>query len=315
MASGHSRRGFFQQLARDLGRVARELDEALRTDTGDDQLDTLFEADPPETQTVVPASGTSRTATPDDVRRLCAELGLDAWADAAVAAAVPSIRLTAGATAQESKLGGTASLPLGVEWPEWSGRALDLVLQVSLADMPPSALPGAGALLVFFATESRPDGSEPRHREACRVLFVPDGTDVAPHPRPDVLPVVDLSASVELTLPLDPPGDDDDSCDYERWMELRSRLAAFQGVVLEDESPDYHAVHRLLGHPDTLAFPMDVEAAELEGGDADAWRLLVQLSGDDRLGVTFGHDERLFVWIRADDLRAHRFDRVRAFVR
>jgi hypothetical protein len=315
MASGHSRKGFFQQLARDLGRVARELDEALRPDTEEDQFDGLYQPEPPETQTVVPASGTSRTATLDDVRRFCNELGLDDWADAAVAAAVPSIRLIAVETGQGSKLGGTTSLPLGVEWPTWTGRALDLVLQVSLAEMPPSALPRAGTLLVFFATEGRPDGSEPRHREACRVLFVPDGTEVAPHPRPEALPVVDLSASVELTLPLDPPGDDDDSCDYERWMELRSRLAAFQGVVLEDESPDYHAVHRLLGHPDTLAFPMDVEAAELEGGDADAWRLLAQLSADDRLGVTFGHDERLFVWIRADDLGAHRFDRVRAFVR
>ncbi len=313
MASGHSRKGFFQQLARDLGRVARELDEALRPDAEEDQLDDLYEADPPEMQPVVPASGTSRTATSDDVRRLCAELGLDAWADAAVAAAVPSIRLVAVETAQAARLGGTGSLPLGDEWPVWSGRSLDLVLQVSLADMPPSALPREGTLLVFYATESRPDGSESRHREACRVLFV--AADAAQQTRPDALPVVHLSASVELTLPLDPPGDDDDACDYEGWMELRSRVAAFQGVVLEDESPDYHAVHRLLGHPDTLAFPMDVDAAELEGGDVDAWRLLVQLSGDDRLGVTFGHDERLFVWIRADHLRAHRFDRVRAFVR
>ena len=53
---------------------------------------------------------------------------------------------------------------------------------------------------------------------------------------------------------------------------------------------------------------------ELASGAAD-WRLLFQLSNDDELGVALGYLDRLFMWIRDEDLRAHRFDGVRAFLR
>jgi len=48
---------------------------------------------------------------------------------------------------------------------------------------------------------------------------------------------------------------------------------------------------------------------------ADAWTLLLQVSNDDDLALDLGDANRLFVWIRRDDLAAGRFDRVHAFVR
>jgi uncharacterized protein YwqG len=53
---------------------------------------------------------------------------------------------------------------------------------------------------------------------------------------------------------------------------------------------------------------------ELASGAAE-WRPLFQLPNDDDLGVAFGYLDRLYIWIRDDDLRAARFDGVRAFVR
>jgi hypothetical protein len=64
----------------------------------------------------------------------------------------------------------------------------------------------------------------------------------------------------------------------------------------------------VLGHPDAL------DAGLADEAGAPEFRLLFQLSGDDRLGVTLGY-ERLTLWIRDADLRAHRFDRIRAYVR
>ena len=114
---------------------------------------------------------------------------------------------------------------------------------------------------------------------------------------------------------------------------LRDRLAVFQGVELEDRSADYHSLHRMLGYPETFSDGMELDAQlvshgvdleeepyahplyeSLAPGAAD-WRLLLQLSSDDDAAISLGYYERLFVWIRDEDLRAGRFDNVRAFVR
>lgn len=330
MTGGSNRRGFLRQLVRDVARAASELDEALRgaADEPEESLGSPFpDAAAPE-QVVLPARPTTRAATEEDVRRLCGELGLEPWAEAAVAAAQASLRLTPASVDTRSRLGGTATPYPGFDWPTWEGEPLDLLLQVALDELPPSPLPATGTLLLFFATARAPDGARPEHAGACRVAIV----DGEPSPRglPGALPEVPLAASGELTLPLEPVEAASGPCDYAGWLELRARLAELQGVVPADASPDYLALHRLLGHPDSLAEPMDADAALVTAGidlgspEADrsqaragalSWRLLAQLSADPGLGIAFGLYERLFVWIREADLRRGRFDRVRAFVR
>jgi uncharacterized protein YwqG len=44
--------------------------------------------------------------------------------------------------------------------------------------------------------------------------------------------------------------------------------------------------------------------------DASAWRLLLQIDSDDDLGLRWGDCGRLYFGMRADDLRAERFERV-----
>jgi len=78
-------------------------------------------------------------------------------------------------------------------------------------------------------------------------------------------------------------------------MDFDAQLVS-NGVDLDAE-PYAHALH-----------------GDLEACAAD-WRLLFQLSNDDDLGVDLGTANRLFVWVRRDDLAARRFDRIRAFIR
>ena len=167
---------------------------------------------------------------------------------------------------------------------------------------------------------------------ACRVLHVADDEASEGLHEGGRLPRVAMTPSGELTLPAVPAALDLDLWELEDWSGLRERLATLQGVELEERAADYHALHRLLGHPDTFAADMGVDAhlvsqgIDLEeepyayvdedlAGGAAGWTLLFQLSNDDGVGVELDDFLRLFIWIRDDDLTVGRFDRVRAFVR
>lgn len=184
---------------------------------------------------------------------------------------------------------------------------------------------------MFFALDRVPSGLRPEDAGACRVLYVDGETPY--RERGGDLPFVPVAPSGELTLPASPASLAVDPEDTELWVELRERLAAAQGVELEERTIGYHALHRLLGHPDAFAAGMDFDAQLVSNGvDLDAepyahalhgdleacaadWRLLFQLSNDDDLGVDLGTANRLFVWVRRDDLAARHFDRIRAFIR
>ena len=328
MAGGHDRRSFFRELLRGATRAVGEL-EALRTHAEtaegewepaslDDVADTPFQT--------VPASPATRLATMDELRTLCTRLGREDLAEQTAALVRRSIRLTRGDTGR-SRLGGSPEVPTPFDWPTWDGEELAFLAQLHLAELPESALPRTGALLVFFALDRAPAGDSPDDAGACRVLHVADGPTERVL-RDGCLPEIPVSASEELTLPLDPFSLEPDVSDPGAWNELLDRLAALQGLELEDGTGDYHALHRLLGYPDTYVDGMASDAELVSRGieigfaayvqepvtGAD-WRLLLQISNDDELGIALGAFERLFVWIRDDDLRAGRFDDTRAFVR
>ncbi|MBX3229113.1 MAG: DUF1963 domain-containing protein [Labilithrix sp.] len=61
----------------------------------------------------------------------------------------------------------------------------------------------------------------------------------------------------------------------------------------------------------------ELREAEAKGVDVveiirglTSWRMLWQIDGDDEIGLTAGGEDRLYVFIRLDDLEAGRFDRV-----
>jgi len=330
-SSGHDRRSFFRELIRGASRAASEVeafrraaDDAVRKTAGlDDDPD-----EPPSHP--VPAEPTTHLATLAELRRLCAELGREAWADEATTVARAGARLTHGHGDGRAWLGGTPRSS-ALTWPERSGTELAFLGRIGLDALPVAGLPARGALLVFFALDETPSGLRPADAEACRVIHVAESpTD--DEPVYSGMPLVELEASGELTLPDAPVSLELDPWELEEWTELRRRLAALQGVGIEEPAEAYHALHRVLGHADSyggmeldaelVANGVDLEAEpfahalhEELAAAADGWLLLLQLSNDDEAGLDLGEGNRLYVWIRRDDLASGRFDRVHAFVR
>ena len=325
-AGGHDRRSFFRELLRGASRAVDEVetlrrgaDEAIRGSAPDHARDAA--PLPPR-----PAAPAQRLAAVDEVRSLCVELERAEWADEAAALARTSFRLTPGGTGR-SWLGGGPGVAEPFAWPAWEGAELDFLARIALEELPPSRLPPQGALLVYFALDRSPSGLRPAHAGACRVVHVDDVDD-----EPDDVSRLPLAASGELTLPADPSFPLDLS-ELEDWTELRERLASSQGVALDERTAEHEALHRLLGHPDTYAADMELDAelvsrgvdleeephahvlAEEHAHDAAEWTLLLQLSSDEAFGTPFEDATRLFVWIRSEDLAAGRFDDVRAFLR
>jgi uncharacterized protein YwqG len=326
---GHDRRAFFRQLLRGATRAAEEM-EALRR-TADDAVRrvTSLGDDAEPAWHPVPAEPTTHLATLDELRELCADVGHEAWADEAASLARVGFRLTRGGDGS-SWLGGTPRAG-SFEWPVWNGIELAFLGRIALDGLPSCGLPERGALLVFFAVDQAPSGDRPSDSGACRVLHV-DDVPFSDEPLYGGMPFADVTLSGELTLPAAPAAIATDLDELESWSDLRERLAAAQGVELEETAASYHALHRLLGHPDTYADGMELDAELVSRGidlddqpfaepddeppsTATDWTLLLQVSNDDDLALDLGEAARLYVWIRRDDLAAGRFDGVQAFVR
>jgi uncharacterized protein YwqG len=290
----------------------------------------------------VAAEPGAKVATDDDLRRLATDAGLEARVADVLAQARRSVRLTRGDADGRSHLGGVPDLPAGFAWPHGRDDVLAFVAQIALDEVAALGLslplPASGLLLFFYDLERRPNGLRPDDGIGTRVFHVEGELEPAPAER-TTLPELPVRLTGEVTLPAEAAGLPSslvlDIDELDRWQRLRERLAELQGVEVEDRAVEWHALHRLLGHPDTTdeGMPLDAQlasngidlntgeryfdprAAGLEQGSED-WRLLLQLSSDDELQLTLGYPlGRLFVWIRQEDLVEGRFGRVWAFVR
>jgi uncharacterized protein YwqG len=345
MADTHDRKSFFKQLLRGAATTAQEVSEAFRDAQGFDEpqspdpygltYGTTYEQRPE------PAPPVERTATETDLRELADGNDLGGRFPDLVDHARTSIRLTRGGFEGRSRLGGAPDLPAGFAWPSWRDEELDFVAQLDLADVAklgaPTGLPQQGLLLVFTSLSARPTGLRPDDRGGTRVFLVDGELEIAAGR--GSLPELPLAFSAELTLPAEAAGFPASlqlgGHELDAWQRVREGLAERQGVELEDRAIDWHALHRLGGHADTTEDQMWVDAQlvfhgiDLNTGeryydprvpdlekDAEQWRLLLQLSTDDEVGLQLGYPlGRLYVWIRQDDLAQARFDDVVAFVR
>lgn len=344
MSIGSDRRGFFSEFLREAAGVVREVNEVIRTELGPEVTgeDELWYMSPP-----LRAHPTQRALSPDDLPSLCDEVGLANRFAQVRELARTSIRLTRWEPESEvpgrSRLGGAPDLPLGFEWPAWNGKELAFLGQLDLAEvaaLEAAPLPDRGLLLFFYDVATRPSGLESSHRGSCRVVHVDeDPGHLEPASMGEVLSAYPLDLSLELMLPrswsprveaLDLEPDE-----MAAWDELREKLASAQGVELEELTPHWQSLHRLLGYPEELGSGteldcqlasagisvelaqgyLDARRDELEAAAAD-WRLLLQVSDDKELGVSWGEGfGRLSLWIREQDLQEPAFDGVWAILR
>jgi uncharacterized protein YwqG len=308
------RRGFFKELLREAAGVAQELSAAMQGATD------AARGRPP----IAWARPATAEVAEETLLALCDEVGLTHRADDVRRFALAGFRLTRGDATARSRLGGAPELPPEFAWPSWSGRELDFVAQVDLAEVatadPGTILPRDGLMLFFYDLGERPSGLWPTHRDSCRVVVV-DGDLAADESRGAALPATPLRISRELMLPggwsfqteeLDLTLEERDS-----WDDLRDRLAVAQGIELEDAS----VPHRLLGYHEELGREVEVDCALASAGfdaedvevyyahrqecetEARRWRLLLQLTAEDS-----DRFERLYIWVPGDELQAGTFD-------
>lgn len=274
--------------------------------------------------------------------------GLDG--DAAVDALEPSIRLRAQRADDlplgASRIGGAPDVPRGFEWPSWvscrttftpnlesvegAPEKIDLafVAQLRLADLAPfevaSSLPRPGWLLFFFDADTQPWGFDPAHVGGARVLHVEAPVDAlvrtpgGPSDMPSSSCRVDFQPS--WTLPEEIPAA----------ITVQGAKDAYVDVRMGLDGSDPDVVHRMLGQPDAIQGDMRLEAELVSNGlycgDATGysdprrpslearksdWQLLLQIDTDEAgPRWMWGDCGRIYFWIRREDLRARRFDRV-----
>jgi uncharacterized protein YwqG len=259
---------------------------------------------------------------------------LERWADRLLALERRSLRLehqTKGAAV--ARLGGRPRLGAREEWPEAEGTPLSFIAEIDLAAaaqflQPDSSLPQRGYLEFFYDTEQQPWGFDPADRGGWQVRYADDSSKLidlpASLPRDGRFSNVHLDARVETTYP-----------SWESWhldsmdVDRDARFRYADALYEWQQQTSGALIHRLLGHPDEVQGDMleecqlasngiyvggssqrDTTRAEELARDAGAWRLLLQVDSDDDAGMMWGDVGRLFYWIRSDDLRERRWDRV-----
>ena len=246
--------------------------------------------------------------------------------------ALPSVRLVRGLATDpwgtRSRLGGQPLVAAGFEWPRTdAGRALSFVAQVNTTDVAGDVmlpLPDATLLAFFYeADEQHGWGFDPADRQYWHVCATPVERAVVAAAPPDSRTFTSraLRPRKVVTVPdsREPPLD-------ERWgIDDDDFNAMYDALENSGDAPR----HRMFGWPDLVQNPMRLEcqlassginvghldgydesvAAQLSGGAAD-WILLLQIDSDDEVACMWGDAGMIYYWIREQDLRAGRFDRV-----
>lgn len=331
------RRGFFKEVLREMMGAVEGLGDGLSA-----ALESLDEPDP--WRPPLPRPAVAATGLVDDERleELVRAAGLEQRLADIRSLVRAGARLTpAGDSRSRSRLGGSPDLPAGIAWPSWNGRELAFVGQLDLAELAAEGvhglLPEAGLLLAFADLRASPSGLSPEHAGSCSLVLVPAGSELTEDKAHDpALREVRVRLTRELQLPsawsflAEPLALSSEEVDA--WEELRTALAAAQGVEVEDGDFGRIALHRLLGYQDEIGRELELDCQLASSGlDADdalvyfdargdheaearSWRLLLQVTADASIRLAEGV-ERLFICIREDDLQAGQLDRAWALPR
>ena len=217
----------------------------------------------------------------------------------------PAARFVSCNERRASWIGGTPALPVDVSWPRRPSGALSFLLQVATRELPASVadeLPkSAAALWIFWEPAAG-------MQDCAVVAAAADLQPMAPKSASEadvVLPRRTVCFVPEMCLPhkfskeIEPLLADPDA--RARYVEFSNTVTALSGLRVDEEGPETMTIHRLLGHADLIQSDERPDAT---------WRLLVQVSSDPELDLEWGDWGKLYVWIRTEDLRTGRFDRV-----
>ena len=217
-----------------------------------------------------------------------------------------------------SRFGGLPDMPVGEPWPQCAGRAQSFLAQVRVRDLPVSAraLRRVGGLLLVFSDIEFEDPADTSYGiwagRCTTIVRAPRGTRLARRARPRMPQLRLRSARMRFTARPDIPDTtaDDDRLyapmrdvhvardRHQAWWSVREQLLGRRNLA-----------HKLLGH---------LEQVNGESGrcywrtqrSPGAWRHLITVGWDERLGFEIADTGRLQIVISPSDLAQARFDDV-----
>ena len=246
-----------------------------------------------------------------------------------------------------TRFGGKPDVPAGFEWPYFEtdtfddkkvkSRPLAFLAQFNLSEISQydteNLLPRSGTLAFFYELGSRRCGFDPKDSGCAKVFWFHEWEDLSPAEFPEDLPqdfrlpALNITANAEKSYPT---GEDfylnrkdysqtiDDFKAAEERLgikrpENRSKLLGWADVIQGDMTSECELIAR--GYTsyevwNSGNFPKE-ELEKIETA-ADKWKLLFQLDTVEQEGLSlmFGNYGRIYFYIRKEDLRAKRFDRV-----
>lgn len=238
---------------------------------------------------------------------------------------IPALMLRKTDASTQSYLGGDPYLPPDATWPSKDGNDLTFLASLDLEEVAATGaiswLPKQGKLLFFYDADNQPWGFDPKDRGGWSVLYIDQiGSDETA--KIPTLPQFFVEFETVDSLP-----------DWQRFDDL--------GIDLDDSDVDVYidgqyewigesVEHQIGGYPR----PVQGDAMELEAqlasngaycGDgsgyqsedgkrlaagANDWRLLLQFSSDDDLGVMWGDAGDLYFWVKEQDSQNGDFSNV-----
>jgi hypothetical protein len=247
----------------------------------------------------------------------------------------PSIELVPGKRAPRplhvgiSKIGGCPDLPASAKWPvDREKRALSFLLQVALGELPVlDGLPQEGMLSFFYDTSNMPESTACFAAKSAQVLYHAPAGDrqlcKRQAPTDEDGPTTDTFEEFPLKASLVPSFPDD--------LTLLAEPTARGDYLAAVVNPE-RSVFKLLGHPNTIQTPMQIQCAMVARGlvpesdglappeaaklkrQAEQWVLLLQVDSSEDIQLSWGDSGRLYWWIARKDLEARRFGRTVLFL-
>lgn len=246
-----------------------------------------------------------------------------------------------------TRFGGTPDVPAGFEWPYFETdtfddkqvkpRPLAFLAQFDLAEISAfdkdGLLPRSGTLAFFYELGSQRWGFDPKAGGCARVYWFHEWEDLSCAEFPaDLqedyrLPALNITAKAEKSYPTNEDFylnrkdysqtiDDFNAAEEQLGINCpdnRSKLLGWADVIQGNMTSECELISRGYTSDEVWNsgnFPEE-ELAKIEA-EADEWTLLFQLDTVEHDGfeLMFGDCGRIYFYIRKDDLKARRFDRV-----
>lgn len=239
----------------------------------------------------------------------------------------PAVQLVHSGIETESHFGGSPTAGSEISWPCRSGKPLTFLASIHLPTLQNTHafewIPSDGSLCFFYDAEQQPWGFDPKDGDGWAVYHVPEGAGIEISPlkvqelprrymefrRIDTYPSWERP-DVQLLNLSDPEADAlSELADSSYGESAKHQVGGYPNPIQGDRMEiECQLVSSGINRGDGSGYQSE-EAKRLESGEED-WRLLLQLASDDELGTMWGDVGNLYCWIREQDGKERRFDRV-----